>query len=159
VIALIMQRLHSEDLIGHIMTKNVDHRWWFLELPAIAQDDEYIQIGDNYKLHHRIPGEILDIVREPLKILDQLKDQLGSFNFSAQYLQRPLPQEGELIKWQWFRSYKEAPKRAPEDTLVQSWDVASKAGEHSDFSVCAACDNRQSRQNYNTSRARRTLLF
>jgi predicted phage terminase large subunit-like protein len=136
VIALIMQRLHSEDLIGHIMTKNVDRRWRFLELPAIAQDDEYIQTGDNFKLHHRVPGEILDSVREPQKILDQLKDQLGSFNFSAQYLQCPLPQEGELIQWSWFRSYRDAPKRAPEDTLIQSWDVASKAGEHNDFSVC-----------------------
>jgi predicted phage terminase large subunit-like protein len=136
VIVLIMQRLHPEDLIGHVMSKNLDRLWCFLNLPAIAQEEEYIRIGDNYKLHHRMPGELLDGERQPKKILDELKGQLGSFNFSAQYLQCPIPQDGELINWNWFRTYKEVPERALEDILVQSWDVASKAGEHNDFSVC-----------------------
>ena len=30
--------------------------------------------------------------------------------------------QGEF-KWKWFRTYKEATKRAPEEILVQSWDV------------------------------------
>ena len=66
-----------------------------------------------------------------------LKKNMGSFNFSAQYQQNPVPPEGSLIKWKWLRFYKEAPHRETNDQLVQSWDTASKAGELNNYSVCS----------------------
>ena len=40
-----------------------------------------------------------------------MKVTLGSFRFSAQYQQRPVPEEGEIIKWDWFRFYDAPPQR------------------------------------------------
>ena len=80
-------------------------------------------------------GEVLHEAREPKEVLDQLKVALGSFNFSAQYQQCPIPLEGEIIHWEWFRFYDQLPRRVAGDRIVQSWDTASKAEEISDYSV------------------------
>jgi len=132
VIIVIMQRLHIDDLIGYIQDKEP---WVYLELPAIAEAEQQIAIGCN-EVYTRQPGELLHAEREPKEVLDKIKLRLGSFNFSAQYQQAPVPLEGEIIKWEWFRSYAELPPRGPQDRIVQSWDTASKAEEISDFSVC-----------------------
>jgi hypothetical protein len=41
----------------------------------------------------------------------------------------PLPLQGGLISWRWFRTYDHPPQRQSGDKLVQSWDTASKATE------------------------------
>jgi len=55
--------------------------------------------------------------------------------FSAQYQQCPVPAEGSVVKWAWFRRYA-APPLAQEMVIYQSWDTASKPDENCDFSVC-----------------------
>jgi predicted phage terminase large subunit-like protein len=132
VIILIMQRLHIDDLVGHVLEKE---DWVQLNLPAIAEVEERIPIGPD-KLYHRMAGEPLHGDREPLEVLEELRRSLGSFHFSAQYQQSPVPLEGELIKWEWFQVYDSEPGREPNDKLVQSWDTASKAGELNDYTVC-----------------------
>ena len=132
VIILIMQRLHLEDLAGHVPRQEP---WVHLNLPAIAEIDEQIRIGP-MDTHSRKVGDLLDEAREPREVLDRLKVTLGSFKFSAQYQQRPVPVEGEIIKWPWFRFYDVLPSRASGDEIVQSWDTAYKADELSDYSVC-----------------------
>jgi len=54
--------------------------------------------------------------------------------FSAQYQQRPVPLEGNLIKREWFRHY-DVPPQA-HDRIVQSWDTATMTGQANDYSVC-----------------------
>src|SRR5688572_14705584 len=44
VIILVMQRLHEDDLVGHILAKAGEH-WVHLCLPAIATASEYIPVG------------------------------------------------------------------------------------------------------------------
>jgi predicted phage terminase large subunit-like protein len=132
VIILIMQRLHVEDLAGYVLQKEP---WAYLNLPAIAEFEQRIPIGQE-EIYVRKAGELLDPAREPKEVLDGLKLALGSFNFSAQYLQCPVPLEGEIIKWEWFLIYDEEPARKSTDRIVQSWDTASKAEELNDFSVC-----------------------
>ncbi len=56
--------------------------------------------------------------------------------FSAQYLQRPVPLEGNLIKRAWIKWYETAPNRSIGGQLVQSWDVASTTADTRDWSVC-----------------------
>ena len=51
---------------------------------------------------------MLHPAREPLAILDEIKREMGSLRFSAQYLQRPVPLEGNLIKRDWFKWYETA---------------------------------------------------
>jgi phage terminase large subunit-like protein len=84
----------------------------------------------------RHPGEVLHDARESKADLDRIKATIGSFNFSAQYRQCPIPLEGEIVRWEWFRFHDELPVRGRRDMIVQSWDVASKAGEFNDYSVC-----------------------
>jgi predicted phage terminase large subunit-like protein len=130
-IILVQQRLHMDDLAGHVDALD---DWVTLRLPAIAEEDAQIPIGPG-KVYERKAGEILHPQREPLAILEGLKLALGSTTFSAQYQQCPVPSDGEVVKWGWFRRYA-APPGAASMTIHQSWDTASKAGEHHDFSVC-----------------------
>ena len=61
---------------------------------------------------------------------------MGTLAFSAQYQQRPVPVEGNLVKWPWFRFYAYPPAHDHDGRVIQSWDTASKAGELNDYSVC-----------------------
>jgi len=133
VIVIIMQRLHVDDLVGHVLEKG--EAWTHLNLPAIADATEEVALGGG-DVQHRSPGDVLHPEREPLAVLDQLKAAMGSQAFSAQYQQTPVPPDGDLIKRAWFRSYDRPPERSQGDQIVQSWDTASKASQKNDFSVC-----------------------
>lgn len=130
-IILVQQRLHMDDLAGHV--DELDE-WVTLSLPAIAPEDAEIPIGPRLS-HERMAGDVLHPEREPLPVLDRLKHALGSATFSAQYQQCPVPADGEVVKWGWFRRYAAPPPRNTM-TIYQSWDTASKPDEHCDFSVC-----------------------
>jgi predicted phage terminase large subunit-like protein len=67
------------------------------------------------------------------EVLSRIKAEMGSLMFSAQYQQRPVPLEGNLIRRDWFRFYDQPPHPGP---VVQSWDIAMMTGEVNDFSVC-----------------------
>ena len=133
VIVIVMQRLHVDDLVGHVLEKG--EPWTHLELPAIAEAPQEIAIGEG-RIYRRAAGELLHPAREPREILDELKAAMGSQVFSAQYQQAPAPPGGALIKWAWFKTYERAPAWRTGDRIVQSWDTASKASAANDYSVC-----------------------
>jgi len=130
-IILVQQRLHLDDLAGHV--EELDD-WVVLRLPAIAEEDAPILLGPD-QFHQRRAGDVLHPAREPHHVLDALRRALGSTTFSAQYQQCPVPTDGEIVKWSWFRRYAEPPPRS-QLTIVQSWDTASKSDQHHDYSVC-----------------------
>ncbi|GAA3740091.1 hypothetical protein GCM10022269_15830 [Sphingorhabdus rigui] len=130
-IILVQQRLHMDDLAGHVDALD---DWVTLRLPAIAEEDTQVPIGPG-KVYDRKAGDILHPARETLAILEGLKLALGSTIFSAQYQQCPVPPDGEVVKWAWFKRYAAAPPQHAM-TICQSWDTASKADEQHDFSVC-----------------------
>ncbi|WP_377591310.1 phage terminase large subunit [Pseudochelatococcus lubricantis] len=130
-IILIMQRLHVDDLAGHVLTKG---GWVHLNLPAIAEEERRIPIG--YGRFHLIkPGDVLHPGRDTVTDLDRLKREMGSAAFSAQYQQSPVPAGGNMIKWAWFGQYGAMPEAKWPAMIAQSWDTASKAGELNDYSV------------------------
>ena len=131
-IVLVMQRLHEEDLAGHLIEAG---GWEHLNLPAIAPADARIRTGPD-RWHHRRTGEALHPDREDLGELERIRRVTGSMVFSAQYLQEPVPAEGNLVRRAWFGRYDEPPGRRPGDRIVQSWDTASKDGVQNDWSVC-----------------------
>ena len=116
-IVLIMQRLHVDDLVGHVLDK--DEAWTHLNLPAIAEEDEEIPLS-NGRFHRRKAGELLHPAREPMEVLEELKAAMGSQSFSAQYQQAPIPAGGALIKAEWFGTYAQAPEPARGERVVQS---------------------------------------
>ncbi|MAG34358.1 MAG: terminase [Deltaproteobacteria bacterium] len=134
VIILIMQRLHVDDLVGHVLEKDGEH-WDHLNLPAIADRAMEVPLG-NGVYYHRPEGEILHAEREPLPVLEELRAAMGSQSFSAQYQQAPVPPEGALIQREWLGTYDRLPEPKQGDRIVQSWDTASKADKTNDYSVC-----------------------
>lgn len=132
-IIVVMQRVHMNDLSGHLLETSGE--WRHLSLPAIAEDDETAAIGDG-RTHTRRAGEALHPARESLATLRRLQAELGSDVFAAQYQQAPVPAGGTMIRRQWLHYYDQLPERTYRTKLIQSWDTAAKAGAQNDFSVC-----------------------
>jgi predicted phage terminase large subunit-like protein len=128
-IVLVMQRLHEDDLAG-VLLRGSDE-WTVLSLPAIAEQDEQIPIGDG-QVHVRHAGDVLHPEREPREALESLRAQHAEI-FAAQYQQQPVAPGGAMIKRAWVRRYDQLPKSGQ---IIQSWDVANKQGEENDYSVC-----------------------
>jgi predicted phage terminase large subunit-like protein len=133
-IIVVMQRLHMDDLVGRLLRNSLDE-WTVLNLPAIAAQEEVIQISAK-RYHLRHIGDVLHPEREPMSVLESIRSQLGSDTFSAQYLQAPCPPGGAMIKRHWVRRYDQLPPRSSSSMVWQSWDTASKAGAENDWSVC-----------------------
>ena len=135
-IIIIMQRLHEDDLIGHVLDAEP---WKLIRFPAIAEEDETHVIETPYgtRRFRRRPGEALHPKREPLEILNHLREVLGEYHFAGQYQQSPAPLGGGLVKAEWFKTYTAADKPAKFEMIFQSWDTANKPTELSDYSVCS----------------------
>ena len=93
VIIIIMQRLHLDDLVGHVLEQG---GWTVLNLPAIAIDDEVHRIATPFGdyTHKRRAGEALHPQHEPLESLHDTRRRIGEYNFAGQYQQDPVPLGG-----------------------------------------------------------------
>lgn len=129
VIVVVMQRLHAQDLTGHLLGKG---GWEHLCIPAVAETRTIIDFG-RVRVE-RQQGEPLHAAREDLAAIGRQKVALGSYAFAGQYQQRPAPAEGGIFKAHWFARY--AARRDDYLEIVQSWDTAHKPGELNDPSVC-----------------------
>jgi predicted phage terminase large subunit-like protein len=134
-IIIIMQRLHEDDLVGHVLQRG---DWKVLRFPAIAVEDETHVIKTPYgtRTVRRRVGEALHPERESLEVLRNIRSIQGEYNFSGQYQQEPAPLGGGMVKLAWFKTYKVGDEPAKFDLIFQSWDTAVKATELSDYSVC-----------------------
>lgn len=133
VIIIVMQRLHDEDLAGHQLREHPD-RWTHLKLPAINDTDRLIQLGGGRTYQWRA-GELLHPLREPQSVLDDLRADLGSLAFEAQWLQAPTPDGGHMVKKEHIHLYQRGLNLSA-GQIVQSWDTALKGDSSSDYSVC-----------------------
>ena len=118
-----------------MLLRESPEEWTVLSLPAIAEEAAEIQIGQD-KVHFRQIGDVLHPEREPLSILESYRAQMGSDVFAAQYMQCPVPRDGVMIKRSWPRRYDQLPKVNASRRILQSWDTATKDGEHASYSVC-----------------------
>jgi predicted phage terminase large subunit-like protein len=134
-IIVIMQRLHEDDLVGHLLKQA---GWEVVSFPAIAEKDERFEIETPYgpRRYQRRTGDILHPARESSDTLETIRRALGPYSFASQYQQSPAPLGGGMVKSAWFKPYalNEIPERF--DQVVQSWDTANKISELSDYSVC-----------------------
>ena len=133
-IVIIMQRLHQDDLVGHVLEKE---GWEVIRLPAIAEEEETFAFETPFGSRRivRKPGDLLHPSREPEETLKRIRETIGEYNFAGQYQQSPAPVGGGLVKRGWFKTYN--PLNTPGfERIIQSWDTANKASELSDYSVC-----------------------
>jgi len=105
-IVIIMQRLHEDDLVGHVLGQEP---WEILSFPAIAENDEEHRVETilGPRCFQRRQGEALHSEREPLEVLDRIRRTIGEYYFAGQYQQSPAPLGGGLVKAQWFQRYRE----------------------------------------------------
>jgi predicted phage terminase large subunit-like protein len=134
-IVLIMQRLHEDDLVGHVLEQEP---WEIVRFPAITEEDEVHHIETIWgpRCFTRRQGEPLRPDREPLETIDRIRGTVGEYNFAGQYQQTPAPLGGGMVRAEWFKRYGAVERPESFDRIVQSWDTANKATELSDFSVC-----------------------
>jgi predicted phage terminase large subunit-like protein len=73
--------------------------------------------------------------RELREALEKLRDAMTRLVFSAQYQQRPIPLEGNIIKREWLRYFRGSLLYKKGEYYVISWDTAMKSSELADYSV------------------------
>ena len=135
VIILVMQRLHEDDLVGHVLAQE---KWEVLSFPAIAEHDEsfLIQTPWGHPRYTRRVGDVLHPERESPETLARLRQTIGEYNFAGQYQQAPAPFGGGMVKQDWFKCYDASQISDGFEQIIQSWDTANKETELSDCSVC-----------------------
>jgi predicted phage terminase large subunit-like protein len=134
-IIIIMQRLHQDDLVGHVLEQE---QWEHVRLPAIAEEEETHVIRSFFgtRTVHRAAGEALHPEREPVAVLQHIRRTIGEYNFTGQYQQQPSPAGGGMVKAEWFKFYAPGEQPSKFEIVFQSWDTANKNTELSDYSVC-----------------------
>ena len=131
---IVMQRLHEDDFVGHVLGLGGD--WEVLNLPAVAEEDEAYEYETfmGRFIYRRQEGCALHPGRIPLEELDLIRASIGEAAWASQYQQRPAPAGGGIVQIGWFKRY--SPNERPEtfDRIIQSWDTANTIAEWSDYS-------------------------
>lgn len=132
---IIMQRLHEDDLVGHVLAK--EDGWVHLNLPMEwdpALDTRTWVEGwsaDPEEPFFEDPrvdeGELLWPERFPADVVEDLKTSLGPFASSAQLQQAPTPRGGGIIDRLWWQVWPaegfEASRFPPCSLIVGSVDT------------------------------------
>ena len=131
-IIIIQQRLHEDDLVGHLLSRGGYHH---LNLPAIAEEPGCFDLNP-FRRHERQIGDVLFEANFPREELDTLRREMGEHIFQAQYQQNPVPPGGAIVHGDWFADrYDETPDRNEFSRIVQSWDIGTSDQPNSDFTV------------------------
>jgi hypothetical protein len=107
IVVITMQRLHVDDLSGIL----IEQGWPCLAIPALAPETADYVVGDN-EIYRRPPGQWLQPDRGTPEEMENLKLQVGSHVFAAQFQQNPTPPDGSMIKRVWLGRYDGEPNRA-----------------------------------------------
>lgn len=148
---VVMQRLHEQDLSGHILEKG---GWDHLCLPAEYEEKVFVT-GIGWKDPRTEHGQLLWEAQFGAEELAISKRDLGSYGAAGQLQQSPAPAEGGLFKKRYWRFW--VPKgvivpayqtRLPDgswyshpqmelpdafDEQLQSWDMAFKEAKDTNF--------------------------
>jgi len=143
-VILIMTRWNEDDLAGRILQSQEfgGQPWEVVNFPAIAEEKTVLSDWV------RQPGEALWPARYPIEVLEEIKQTLGSYWWSALYQQRPQPEGGLIFKRSWIRYYHddgdyyvlhrpEGDIRTAKDRcwIFQTCDPAATEKEKSDYFV------------------------
>lgn len=137
VIVIVMQRLHEDDLTGHVMAKEGEQEYTHLVIPAEAEHKTTYSFPISCRTKVREEGDILHEAREDAKALALQRRNQGSYNYEGQYQQNPSPREGGIIKRNYWQYYNKLPLRTDGlldfEQIVDFWDCSFKDLKTSDF--------------------------
>jgi phage terminase large subunit-like protein len=141
-VVLIMQRLHAEDLTGHLL-KKVKSKWTRLTIPMRYEGSPTFDAGkDIGRPDLNDPrtqkGELLFPERFSEKATQALEEDLGEYGTAGQLQQRPVPTGGGILKKHWWRVWADDVKLPTCDHIFHSWDTAfsEKDMQNAAFSAC-----------------------
>lgn len=131
-IVVIMQRLHDDDFVGHLLRGGSGDYWHHLDLPVIIDaGEEYPKAWTHgIPIQHNLPDGPLWAEKHDLAQIEVLK--ADSYTYNSQYRQRPASVEGALFPMDKFLWWKELP---PMEYFMMYADTAQKTAERNDFSV------------------------
>ena len=134
-IVVVMQRLHEDDFVGHILGLD---QWDVVSFPAIAQEDEVHVVETPYGTytHRRQEGEALHPERGITARAGAAAPHAGPGVLLRPVSSVATPPGGGLIKAEWFRRYTPDQRPAKFEQVFQSWDTADKAKAINDPSAC-----------------------
>lgn len=122
----IMQRLHENDLTGHI---NSHYKFENLVIPMQKEKDQ-VKTSLGW-VDPRKEGEFLHPERYAEKEKEDEYKGLGEYGWAGQMQQRPVPQGGGIIKQDWIRV--ESVKDLNFSRKIISVDATFKGGKNSDY--------------------------
>lgn len=157
-VALVLTRWHEDDLAGRLKNAPDGDRWKVRNIPAVADHDP--ARGGTDPLGRK-PGEYLQSARvvedrargterpmtkqETESYWEQIRVGVGTSTWNALYQGRPRPAEGGLFKRDQWRYYDRDLSLLRDDgsrwvvsedfQIVQSWDLAFKATDSTDYVV------------------------
>lgn len=134
---IMMQRLHGKDLTGHVLAKG---GYVHLRLPSEFDPKKrsvtVTKSGKLWQDPRKKPGELLFPELYPADVLEQARTKdLGTWDYSAQHQQDPLPDTGGIFERSWFKFYKARDLPPVFAESLQSWDMTFKKREDSDYVV------------------------
>lgn len=133
-IIVIMQRLHSDDFVGHLLTGGTGEIWHHLNLPVLIDNTEPYPVEWTHGLpvKHNLPDGPLWSEKHDADEIEVLK--ADAYTFASQYMQRPVSIEGALFDMAGFKWWNLGELPAIEYYSIYA-DTAQKTGERNDFSV------------------------
>jgi predicted phage terminase large subunit-like protein len=135
-IILVMQRLHEDDLTGHILASG-DSSWVHLMLPMRYEPERATILYPNaigWSDPRTQDGELLTPERYDEISVDRLEKQLGPFGAAGQLQQRPEPKGGGILKREWWQDWDK--ETYPEvEFVIAAVDTAYTTKEENDFSA------------------------
>jgi predicted phage terminase large subunit-like protein len=133
-IIAIMQRLHSDDFAGHLLTGGTGEKWHHLNLPVMINNSEPypIEWTHGIPIQHNLPDGPLWREKHDEAEIEVLK--ADAYTYASQYMQRPVSIEGALFNMDGFKWWNLGELPTIEYYTIYA-DTAQKTGERNDFSV------------------------
>jgi predicted phage terminase large subunit-like protein len=152
-IIVVMQRLHEMDVSGHIL--QYESGYEHLCLPMVAEEKMIIQMPISGLERIREKGDILHKERYGQDEIEKLRSSMGSYGFSGQMQQNPVPSGGGMFKKWWWKYWKPKGINLPPvsiknqigeieyihavdipdsfEEVAQSWDMNFKNNKDNDY--------------------------
>lgn len=122
-IIIVMQRLHEDDVSGHILANDLGYE--HLCLPMEFESDRRCTTSIGFTDPRTEEGELLFPERFPKEVVDRDKKVMGAFAVAGQFQQRPAPRGGGFFHWDRVEIVDVAPKVRK---YVRYWDKAGTDG-------------------------------
>ena len=137
VVVVIQTRWHVDDLAGRILAnEHLKGRTKVIHFSAIAEHDE----------EFRKSGEPLWEKRYPLPALEEIRETLGPYEWTALFQGSPTLTESQEFKREWFKYIEESELEKKRTRNVLTIDTAMSKKASADYT--GFCDNSIDEENY-----------